>query len=287
MKHFNLLLLALLFVQCKTLNNNFMKDDSKIKSNRNFFETLGKIYEPANAVKIQNANIANVDCYWFTPKNYDKDKIIIYLHGGSYYMGSVNSHSAMLSHFSEKLNARILFLEYPLAPENVYPSAINKIVKVYENVLNSFSADNVIIMGDSAGGGLLVSFLGKINSKNYPSKVVMISPWLNLESNSNSYTKNASKDKILKKEDLLYASNLYANDLGKANPAEINFKIFPETLILVGSDEIILDDSLLFKKQNNSVKIIEYANVGHVWPLTNIYSNESVKLINDIKNFIE
>lgn len=111
--------------------------------------------------------------------------------------------------------------------------------------------------------------------QNFPSKTIMISPWLNLEANSGSYTENTVKDKILKKEDLLYASKLYAADVSKANPSRIKFDKFTETLIFVGKDEIILDDAFNFGTQNKGTKIKQFENVSHVWPLTNISSKES------------
>lgn len=286
MKFIILFFATFLLIQCKTINQNLMTDYSKIKSERSFFDTLGEIYSPVKTVNVERASIAGLTVYWFIPENFAKEKILIYLHGGSYYMGSINSHRSMLSHFADKLNLRILFVEYPLAPENTYPVAINKVANLYEMVLKSFPPEKVVLMGDSAGGGLLVSMLSKIKMQNFPSKTIMISPWLNLEANSGSYTENAVKDKILKKEDLLYASELYAADVSKTNPSRIKFDKFPETLIFVGKDEIILDDAINFGKQNKGTTVKLFENVSHVWPLTNISSKESVELIDEIKTFL-
>ena len=128
-----------------------MTDYSKIKSDRSFFDTLGGIYTPVKSVNVERASIAGLTVYWFIPENFAKEKILIYLHGGSYYMGSINSHRSMISHFADKLHSRILFVEYPLAPENTYPVAINKVANLYEMVLKSFPPEKCCDNGRQCG----------------------------------------------------------------------------------------------------------------------------------------
>src|ERR1035437_6033066 len=106
--------------------------DNKINAARLGFENLGKIYDKAVNVTIYKEIIGNIDCYWF--KNQEKlntNKIVIYLHGGGFVLGSIQSHQALVSHLAKHLSLPVLFVEYSLAPEKPYPNAIDDIMSVY------------------------------------------------------------------------------------------------------------------------------------------------------------
>src|SRR5689334_3549887 len=105
-----------------------MKNDLALS--RQNFEKLGKQFKTANKVKIVGEMINGVNCYWFNnhrPQN--NRKIIIYLHGGCFVLGSINSHKALVSHLCSELALPICFIEYRLAPEFPFPSAVNDILK--------------------------------------------------------------------------------------------------------------------------------------------------------------
>jgi monoterpene epsilon-lactone hydrolase len=140
--------------------------DNKISISRTNFDKVGAQYEKVDKVNIEKEIIENVNCYWFTKMDTKpNNKIIIYLHGGCYVLGSINSHQALVSHFADKLNIPILFIEYSLAPENPFPSAIIEILKVYEFILHKNKMNDIIFMGDSAGAGLSISVISTLNKK--------------------------------------------------------------------------------------------------------------------------
>jgi epsilon-lactone hydrolase len=271
------------------------KMDNKISSSRQNFEKLGTLYKKADNVTIEKEIIENVICYWFNKTNTEtKNKIIIYLHGGCFVLGSINSHQALVSHFADKLDIPVLFIEYSLAPENPFPAAINEILKVYQFVLLKKEIHHIVFMGDSAGAGLSMSVISMLNRKNIagPDGLVMISPWMDLSVSSDSISGNAAIDPILTKEQLIAYTRLYLGDnkLSVANPIETLFGKFPPTLILAGSSEILLDDShMAYSAISVSQPIVKskiYESQTHVWLLDNINTEASKDAIEEIKNFI-
>lgn len=272
-----------------------IKMNDKIINSRRNFENLGKSYEKADNIIIEKEIIENVNCYWFRPDgNVDDNRIIVYLHGGCFVLGSIQSHQALVSHITRHLSLPVLFVDYSLAPEKPFPSAINEIIHVYQHLLLLHPEADFILMGDSAGAGLSVSVLSKLNERNIPlpKYLVMFSPWVDLTCTNPSITLNAGLDPILAKAQLQEFVSLYVNDnnLAAANPVGNLHGKFPPTLILVGSGEILLDDSrVIYKKigsQQERVKLSIYDNQNHVWMLENIHSEESKKALKEIAEFV-
>lgn len=269
--------------------------DDKLLVSRSGFEALGTQYAKAEDVIIEKEIIRTISCYWvFEKEKKPANRIIIYLHGGCFILGSIYSHQAMVSHVSKALATPILFIEYSLAPENPFPCAINDILEIYQDILLNKQITDIVFMGDSAGAGLAVSVISRLNKANInqPSHLVMLSPWIDLSCSSHSITANAATDPILTKEELETDTSLYlgSSKLSDANPIETMFGDFPPTLILVGSGEILLDDSkLIYEKiteKQPETKLSIYDKQTHVWLLDDIYSASSKNAIEEINNFI-
>jgi len=269
--------------------------NNKINISRRNFEKLGTQYEKADTVNIEKEIIEDITCYWVSKiDTKSKNNLIVYLHGGCYVLGSINSHQALVSHFADKLDIPVLFIEYSLAPENPFPSAINEILKVYQFIFNKNQMNDISFMGDSAGAGLAMSVISALNKKNMtkPKQLVMLSPWVDLSGSSKSITDNADIDPILSKDQLKYFTTLYVGDskLLDANPIETIFGEFPPTLILVGSSEILLDDSKMaysmISNKQPVTKLKIYDDQTHVWLLDDITTESSKKAIEEIKGFL-
>lgn len=264
-----------------------------VNENRAFFETLGESYPVNSNVEISETEISNIKCYWFQSQNSNEENIIVYLHGGSFAYGSINSHKAMVSHLAESTKSKILFIEYSLAPEHPFPVAIHEVMKVYKQILHTNPKSNITFIGDSAGGGLVVSSIHSIIEKNWelPSSVILLSPWINLKCNTNSYKTRQHLDPILTKQDLLEHAQYYmGNNNNGADPSELLFSTFPPTFLLVGTSEILYEDSKNFydyiKTVQDKVTFKEYQNQTHVWLLTDIDSIVSKETLEDISEFV-
>jgi acetyl esterase/lipase len=267
---------------------------NEIQNRRNFFNSLGQNYPKNTTVEVQHVLINGVSCYWFIPEKETSNKIIMHLHGGAFVVGSIQSHESMISHFSAQLQIRILFVEYALAPEHPYPNAINDIMDVYERLISDYPNREIIFMGDSAGAGLTVSAIGKMMEQEIqlPQGVVMISPWINITCDNPSQEDNRAIDPILSREYLLGSAQLYTGDtpFAASSPEYIEFDQFPPTLIMVGTNEVLLDDSKNFynsikgKQPNTALSI--YENQLHVWPLANVHSEASQNAISEVGEFL-
>jgi monoterpene epsilon-lactone hydrolase len=265
----------------------------KVNADRIAFDGLGHIYPVDSSVEIYDETIKNVPCDWFIPDSSEENKIIIYLHGGMFVLGSIEGYKAMLSHFAAAFSTKLLFIEYSLAPENPYPNAPNDILKVYQEILHRYPDDKIILMGDSAGGGLSATLI-KMASEDkleMPSSVILISPWLYLGGTTESYETRKKMDPILTKEKLMEYAGYYAgNHWNEADPGQFVFNSFPPLFILVGSNEILHDDSTLFyekmKLLQPDTQMKEFENQVHGWPLIDIHSIAAKEAITNIKMFI-
>lgn len=268
--------------------------NDQINNSRKEFDKLGAIYERSENVAITPEVIENVPCYWFHPKEIiNNNRLIIYLHGGCYVLGSIESHRALVSHIAAYLALPILFVEYSRAPEKPFPAAINEIEKVYQ-ILTRHPGTDIILMGDSAGGGLSVSIISKHNERNgkAPICLVLLSPWVDLSCTNESMLTNKDSDPILTQKALQDYASMYVdgNSLPEANPVENMHGKFPPTLILVGSTEILLDDSrsiynkIAGQQEKTTLRIHDQQN--HVWMLADIHSEESKRSLKEIREFI-
>jgi len=265
-----------------------------ITARREKFNQLGNIYPKQASVKTEYVIINGVGCYWLTPENPAPNKIIIHLHGGAFAVGSIQSHESMLTHFAHKLQTKVLFVDYALAPELPYPNALNNVMNVYTALLAQYPNHKIDFIGDSAGAGLIVSAVGEMLKTNIqlPHAAVFISPWISLHGNNPSYEGNRTKDPILTYEYMKSSAKDYIGALSieTASPENAELSAFPPVLIMVGTNEILFDDSVNFY---NSIKAIQpaaklsvYENQVHVWMLTGMPSAASQQALTEIKEFL-
>jgi monoterpene epsilon-lactone hydrolase len=266
---------------------------SRVSADRTAFNSLGNLYPADNSVKIFRESVEGVDCYRFEPKGFDKNKIVIYLHGGMFVLGSIEGYKAMVSHFASAFSSKILFIEYALAPEKPFPNAINDILKVYRAFIHKYPEAKITLMGDSAGGGLSATLVKMASEEKLPmpSGVILISPWIYLRGNTESYETRKKLDPILTKDKLMeYAGYYVANNWKDADPGQFDFISFPPLHILVGSNEILFDDSKLFyekiKRLQPDTTMKEYENQVHGFPLIDIGSAAAKDALKSMESFI-
>lgn len=267
-----------------------------LQEERKAFEALGLSYAFNDKVKVEHVMFAGVRNYWFTPDRIAGSEIIIYLHGGGFIYGSIQSHRAMVSHIAAATCRKILFVEYSLAPERPFPNALNETTDVIQAMLRETGVQ-FAIAGDSAGGNLAMSTTSNLKKLNLPAPLyqVLISPWVNVETTYASYYENEKHDPILTKDFVKYAAAHYTGNHNLSDPlispVHGSFAGLNPTLILAGAKEILRDDSLhLHQALQNAgctsvLKIFD--DVTHVWILTDISSHNSKNALQAISNFID
>jgi acetyl esterase/lipase len=178
------------------------------------------------------------------------DDVILYLHGGAYAMGSAATSVGLASEVGRRAGARVVTVDYRLAPENPYPAALEDAVAAYRGLLDSgVPASRIAVTGESAGGGLALATLMRLRSEGLPqpSSAVLISPWTDLTLSGASMTSKRAADAVFGPEDLQGWAAGYTRARDAADPlispVFADLTGLPPLLIQVGSSEILLDDA--------------------------------------------
>ena len=178
-------------------------------------------------------------------------RVVLYLHGGAYALGSITTHRAFLGRFATATRTRVLAIDYRLAPEHPFPAALDDAVAAYR-WLTSTGHDpaRIVIAGDSAGGGLALATIVMLRDAGdrLPACAVCFSPWVDLTLSCASIDTNAEADSILNRDGLAGYARLYTNGHDPRDPLIsplfADMTGFPPILIHVGGDEILLDEAV-------------------------------------------
>ena len=220
--------------------------------------------------------VDKVPAEWILSNNTTSDSVFLFMHGGGYYRGSVETTRATAARISSVSNMRCLSIDYRLAPEHVFPAAIDDTYTVYKWLIKKgFLPKNIVVGGISAGGGLALALLLKLKEKNepFPSGVVAISPWTDMTQSGKTMLTNAETDPIISKPYLDRMSEMYLAGVSSktqlASPLFGNLEGLPQILIQVGSSETMLDDSRRFaekaKISNVDVNYEVWEDMFHGW----------------------
>ncbi len=223
-----------------------------------------------------------------------KPGIILYLHGGAYALGSVNVHRNFLARLAKACQMKVLAIDYRLAPEHPFPAALVDALSAYQWLLSQgYEPAEIVIAGDSAGGGLAIAALISLrdDSLPLPACAVCISPWVNLACMQEKNRNN--NDPLLNPTILEVYSRYYAGESDAANPlispVFADLHGLPPMLIQVGTNEILLDQVEEFceKARQANVKIAlgSWQGMFHVFQIFPILPETKLSLQN-IAQFI-
>jgi acetyl esterase/lipase len=244
---------------------------------REGFEELARELFPAPAdVKTEGVDAGGVPVEWVAVPESDPENVVFYLHGGGYFIGSLNTHREFISRLCRVTRARALNVGYRLAPENPFPAAVEDAVAAWRWLLGQgANAQRTIIAGDSAGGGLTVCALVAIRDAGLPlpAAAVCISPWTDMENSGESMTSKADADPIIQKEFIDQATAHYIQNSDPRNPLAspiyADLSGLPPILIHVGENETLLDDSARLaeraKAAGMDVTLEVWDEMIHVW----------------------
>ncbi|MCF6304127.1 MAG: alpha/beta hydrolase [Rhodobacteraceae bacterium] len=220
---------------------------------------------------------------------------LLYLHGGAYVFGSAQTHCRLVAHICDLCGLKGLSVNYRLAPENPFPAAIDDAFAVYQEMIAS-GTKNIILAGDSAGGGLALALLAKIlaEAMPQPAGIVVFSPWTDLTLSGKSMKSNEKTDYVLPPKQVRAARDFYVPDDFKnpyASPVFANFENAAPVLIFASTTEVLLDDAVAMTKklQNNNVDVMLhiYEKTPHVWPLFHGSLPEADQTLNQVREFIQ
>ena len=249
--------------------------------------------------KIERTKFGKISGVTFIPKrNVKQNSLIVYLHGGGYCFGSsLTTHRIGISNLA-KITGRICHsVEYRLAPEFQHPAALDDAVAAWKHIVNENLDSQIILAGDSAGGGLSLALTMYLrdNNERLPDGLILFSPWTNLNCNFETYNTRAKADPMfLPKMPREAAKNYVPESMDKSNPYISpvfgDFSGLPSTLIIVGDQEILLDDSRIVgenaAKQGVDVDVRVWPKIFHDWWLFGPLLPESKKCLLEVKEWI-
>jgi len=207
----------------------------------------------------------------FTARN-DAKGVVVHFHGGAFRLGSPEMIGPFAAALAARCNVEVICPDYRLAPEYPMPAALHDSVKVIGAVRNR-GYKNLILCGDSAGGGLATSMAALCVAAGVPlAALVLISPWLDLTLRNECYRKNAATDTLFSYQAASEAAELYLQGVSAENPLAsplfVNMIGFPPTLISAGTGEVLSGDAERFQSalQRVSVKsrLVMTARMEHV-----------------------
>jgi epsilon-lactone hydrolase len=251
-----------------------------------------RLGEVAAGVVVRGVTYSGVRCLEIVPR--EVWSTTIYLHGGGYRMGSPEVYAPFASQLAGRCSTRVILPRYALAPEKPFPTALREVAAVYE--ATSVERGPLVIGGDSAGGGLA---LGVVLALNLDARdvagVVLLSPWVDLTLSGASYQFRADLDHRFSMSAAQEAADAYLRGCPADNPLVSplfgDLTGLPPLVVLVGTDEVLFDDSrrLVEKatQHGKSVELHVFSGMQHVWPIADPEAAESERALRIISRFYE
>lgn len=272
-------------------------------------EDVFKLYFAPAGYKLEKIDVEGLPVELFSKKKGGNDKLVFVLHGGAYVSRMAFMYRWMNRQYSRASGGgSVLHFDYRCAPEYKYPCALEDAVKAWDWAIErGYKEENIVTIGDSAGGHLNVSLLMKLRDlgKAMPKASVFLSPWLDMTASGSSYRENYKNDPLFgvkgyypteEDVDRLYKSDMFMwfGDKDPKDPyispvyAELDSS-FPTSYITVGGDEMLMSDSVTLYEKLKKAGVEAYLDVApgmfHVYNLYRIFP-ESRRIIKIVNNFI-
>ncbi len=266
------------------------------ESRAGFEQMVTTLIRTPEDVESEPLTVAGRPAAWVSAPGARPDSAILYLHGGGYVLGSIDTHRELVSRLSRASGARGLLLDYRLAPEHPFPAAVDDATAAYRFLLSSgIDPRRIAIAGDSAGGGLTLATLLALRDAGdpLPAAGVCMSAWTDLEGLGASAQPGAIDDPLLQLAGLRemasrYAAQALRNPL--ASPVHGSYRGLPPLLLQVGTREILLDDSTRVADRARAagveVTLEKWDGLIHVWQLFGSEIPESQQAVQAIGDFL-
>lgn len=253
-----------------------------------------------DGIKVETNSFMGRKVFTIKPKEVEKSRnVILYFHGGAYVAEATNKHWDFLKKLVKDTRSAVIMPDYPLTPKYTYKDVLNMVEGVYKEILAKTKTknNNLIVMGDSAGGGMALGLLEKLSDNNIalPQKTILISPWLDISMSNEKIDEVQKNDKDLDKGKLSFAGSFYSRDLNKeeeffVSPIKGNLSKLENVYIYTGTYDILNPDCHLLKEKakevGTDIEIKEYETAPHIWIINNDddLAKEAYKDLVDVVN---
>ncbi len=284
-------------MQFKLRRERITIDTDIPKLREGYEESARKFGKIPEGIQVEPFTINGMTAEWITPADASKDKVIFYTHGGGYISGSCSDHRMHVAKFVEGTGLPALLFDYRLAPEHPFPAAVDDFVAAYQWLLEQGTTpDNILIVGESAGGGLCLATLIALRDQSIPlpSAGVALSPWTDLTCSSESYRTNARRDISTLGSWEIWSSYYIGDNDPKhpwLSPLHADLHGLPPVMLQVGDDEILLDDSTRFAEKAKAagvdVTLQVWEGMVHCFAIMAPMFPEATQAINDVFDYIK
>ncbi len=214
--------------------------------------------------------------YWkISPRENPSRKNVLYLHGGAYVTNIKSIHWDLIVELISLTGVSVIVPDYPLAPTANFQVTYNFLAALYSHLTEEISPENLVFMGDSAGGGLALGYAQQLRnfSLPLPSQLILLSPWLDITMTHPAIPEIAQKDKILDVPALIKAGKAYSGDLDprdyRVSPIYGDLQNLPPITLFIGTHEVLMPDARKFRDLMNTndfrLNYYEYPHMFHVW----------------------
>jgi monoterpene epsilon-lactone hydrolase len=248
------------------------------RQRRRDFDARSLEYGIASDISVEPVTANGVRAEWTSTPQDGSDAALLYLHGGGYVIGSLDSHRHLVAEVGRAAGCWALALDYRLAPEHPFPAAVEDAVAGYRYLLaRGVEPGRIAVAGDSAGGGLVVAAMVAIREAGLPQPGCgwCISPWVDMEMTGETMTSKAAADPMVQRDGVSEMARLYLNGADPrsplAAPIYADLAGLAPLLIQVGAAETLLDDAIRLAKVAGAADIrIDlqiWPEMVHVWHL--------------------
>lgn len=231
-------------------------------------------------------------------QNESAERAVYFLHGGGYIFGKADTYRLFNSVLARRLNARVFAMNYRLAPEHPYPAALEDAVQGYLKLLDTTPqrSDQIVLVGDSAGGGLVLALLLKLRELGHrlPAAVIALSPWVDLACESASITTNEATDVMFYADTIRQSAPLYYQQASPRDPFVSplygDLTGLPPLLLFASMSEALRDDAVRFAERARAhgvkTELHLYEGMPHVWPVF-AFLPEAKQALTQIEQFMQ
>lgn len=288
--------LTLLFIRIKGYKKIFGQDPMLYEKLRkeDVFAAPNKL---VNKHDVRTFEVAESRVTEITPKDATPTKayVVLFVHGGAMVAGPGQHHWDSLSYVIKKTGVKFWLVNYPKAPEHKIPQIAQNIDAVYAEARKTHESSQIFLMGDSAGGNLILTLTQRLiqAGETPPKGIIPITPAVDVTFTNDAIDLIDPRDPMLSKKGVMSASRMSAGELDLDDPmmSPINgsFEKFPKTLMFLAGRDILYPDAKVaayeMKKKGVSLELVEESRMIHIWPLLPVL-REAKEALNKISEFI-
>ncbi len=276
----------------------FKRAGGSVSELRKLDEFIIKNQKTPTGTEIWPVLVNGIGAEWVRAPGAQAERAILYLHGGAFVTCSAATHRELTARLSASANARVLVLDYRLAPEYPFPSAMQDTMSAYRWLLNKgYTHKNLAIGGDSAGGGLALQTLIALRDEesSLPAAAFFLSPvtdWVHFD--GESYAMRANVDPLNTLEMCRFTASPYVGgndpETPLLSPAMMDLSGLPPLCVHVGDHEVLLSDSVRLAEQartsNVDVEFRVWPSMWHVFQAAARWVPEARQSIDEIGRFV-